>query len=195
MNYLAHIYLSGNNTELMIGNFIADAVKGKAIENYSIEIQNGIKLHHSIDSYTDTHEIVKKSKKRLWAKYRHFSSVIVDIFYDHFLAKNWNSYHSMELEMFTNSTYNTFSEKLDIFPDKMQFFFTHMVENNWLYNYQFIEGIETVMGGMARRTNFDSGMEHSTEELIKYYEEFEHEFESFFPLLKQFTDSKIAVLL
>jgi len=195
MNYLAHIYLSGNNIELMIGNFIADAVKGRALERYSIDIQKGIKLHHSIDHFTDTHDIVKKSKKRLWGKYRHYNAVIVDIFYDHFLAKNWKNHHPLKLEEFTNNSYNTFTDNLHVFPDKMQLFYNHMVKNNWLYNYQFVEGIKMVMGGMAKRTTFKSGMENSTEDLLKYYDEFEYEFESFFPLLKQYTDSEIAVLL
>ena len=84
MNFLAHIYLSGEDTPLMIGNFIGDFVKGNEYKNFPADIQNGVLLHREIDSYTDSHEIVLESKKRLREKYRHYSGVITDIFYDHY---------------------------------------------------------------------------------------------------------------
>ena len=194
MNYLAHIYLSGDNEIVTIGNFIADGIKGRSINDYSIHIQKGIKLHRSIDHFTDTHDIVKQSKKKLWKRYRHYNAVIVDIFYDHFLAKNWSNYHSTDLKEFTNNSYSIFEKNISLFPAKMRHFFSHMVKHDWLYNYQFIEGIKTVMRGMAARTTHNSGMEHSTEELVKYYDEFAYEFESFFPLLEQFVHTKIVSL-
>ena len=92
MNFLAHIYLSGDDPELKIGNFIADAVKGKKYTTYPQKIQEGIILHRKIDSFTDAHPIVKKSASRLFSKYGHYNSVIVDILYDHFLAKNWKAH-------------------------------------------------------------------------------------------------------
>lgn len=192
MNYLAHIYLSGNNEKLMIGNFIADSIKGTEWKKYDIEIQEGIKLHRAIDHFTDTHEIVKESKKRLWENYRHYSAVIVDIFYDHFLAKNWRTYHHLDLKLYADKTYSTLNLHSDQLPDKTKMFFDFMVKNNWLYNYQYIEGIKKVMQGMSRRTSFKSGMENSTVELELFYGEFLSDFEAFFPLLKQFVDSKIA---
>ncbi|MEQ8424061.1 MAG: DUF479 domain-containing protein, partial [Cyclobacteriaceae bacterium] len=91
MNFLAHIYLSGDNAQLMIGNFIGDFVKGKNLSaRYNPDVVLGIELHRAIDEYTDSHDVVQKSKVRLRPKYRHYSGVIVDMFYDHFLAKNWN---------------------------------------------------------------------------------------------------------
>ncbi len=194
MNYLAHIYLSGNNEKLMVGNFIADGVKGSTWRNYEIEVQKGIEIHRAIDYFTDTHSIVKESKKRLWERYRHYNAVIVDIYYDHFLAKNWLKYHSIQLDVFVNNTYKTLHKNNEILPDKLQLLLKHMVKNNWLYNYQFIEGISTVMQGMSRRASFNSGMENATDELVKYFDEFEAEFNSFFPLLKAFTQSKIEDL-
>ena len=192
MNYLAHIYLSGDNEKLMIGNFIADSIKGKDWKKYDVGIQKGIMLHRAIDHFTDTHEIVKESKKRLWGNYRHYNAVIVDIFYDHFLAKHWNKYHDIDLHVFSLNSYDTLHRNHEVLPDKTKLFFKFMVKNNWLYNYQYIEGIEKVMHGMSRRTSFNSGMEKSTNELEKFYSEFSSEFESFFPLLKQFVESKIT---
>jgi acyl carrier protein phosphodiesterase len=92
MNFLAHIYLSGDNDLLKIGNFMADSIRGHHYEDYPTEIRKGILLHRAIDSFTDMHPIYRQSKHRLHEKYGHYSGVIMDIFYDHFLAKNWNKY-------------------------------------------------------------------------------------------------------
>jgi acyl carrier protein phosphodiesterase len=194
MNYLAHIYLSGTNEKLLIGNFIADSLKGADWKNYDDEVQKGIKLHHAIDKFTDTHHVVKKSKKRLWERYRHYNAVIVDIFYDHFLAANWKVHHNQDLGDFVDNTYNLLKKNHSMLPTNIQFLLKHMIKNNWLYNYQFVQGIENVMYGMSQRTSFNSGMENSTEDLIKYYEEFSVEFDSFFPLLKEFSELKISEL-
>ena len=98
MNYLAHIYLSGENDMLKIGNFIADSVKGKKYLDYPVSIQQGITLHRNIDEFTDSHPIVHQSVHRLFDKYSHYSTVIVDILYDHFLAANWQDFHETKLE-------------------------------------------------------------------------------------------------
>ena len=92
MNFLSHLYLAGNSEGLIIGNFIADSVKGSAYNNFSKEIQQGLILHRKIDSFTDSHPVVEQSKQRLRAKYKKYSSVIVDIYYDHYLAINWKKY-------------------------------------------------------------------------------------------------------
>jgi len=105
MNFLAHIYLSGNNKNVTLGNFIADSIKGKKYQNFPKDIQTGILLHRAIDSYTDAHPVFKQSTKRLHKKYSHFSGVIVDIFYDHFLAKNWNDYSEIPLDTYTYNFY------------------------------------------------------------------------------------------
>ena len=92
MNFLAHIYVSGDNDLVKIGNFMADSIRGHSYDVYPMEIQKGILLHRSIDSFTDMHPIYRQSKHRLHEKYGHYSGVIMDIFYDHFLAKNWKTY-------------------------------------------------------------------------------------------------------
>ena len=105
MNFLAHIYLSGDDDMITIGNFMADGIKGKKYLKYPEGIQKGILIHRWIDSYTDSHTITKQSTKRLHAKYGHYSGVIVDILYDHFLAKNWHQYHEQSLETYVDDFY------------------------------------------------------------------------------------------
>ena len=100
MNHLAHLYLSQTNVDLMVGNFIADRVKGKDLLNYSESVQKGIEMHRAIDTFTDEHAVVMKSKKRLFPVYHKYAAVIVDMFYDHILAKNWEEYSPISLKLY-----------------------------------------------------------------------------------------------
>lgn len=185
MNFLAHIYLSGEDQELKIGNFIADSVKGKAFQQFNSAIQKGIKLHRSIDEFTDTHPIVSQSKKRLWGKYRHFSGVIVDIYYDHFLAKNWEKFSQTPLDQYVDEFYQMIAANKHMLPDRVNYMMPYMMEKNWLLNYANFDGIDDVMQGMSRRTKHHSKMEESVKELKSGYEEFRKEFFEFFPELQQ----------
>ena len=190
MNYLAHIFLSGGQRDLMVGNFIADAVKGKQLERFTPEIQRGIRLHRAIDSFTDNHEITKQSRQRLYTEYRHYSGVIIDIYYDHFLAKNWSQYHHLDLKDFTIEVYKTLDEYREILPQKVVYMLQYMVPQNWLLNYAHYDGIERVLTGMSRRTRFDSRMELAINELKEHNELFEEEFTAFFPLLQSFVSNE-----
>lgn len=194
MNYLAHIYLSGNDEGVIIGNFIADGIKGKKYEKYPPDIQKGILLHRSIDSFTDMHPIVKQSTARLHKHYSHYSGVIVDILYDHFLAKNWNEYSKLPLEVFVDRFYKLLEENGEILPVRIQRMMPHMVENNWLYSYRTVEGIATILAQMNVRTKGISKMNLAVYELKEYYTEFEDEFTAFFSELRTHCAQKLQSL-
>jgi len=183
MNFLAHLYLTKNLDKITIGNFIADFVKGNQIETYDEEIKKGILIHREIDRFTDSHEIVKKSKTRLWSNYRHYGAVIVDIYYDHFLSKNWSRYSNESLKKFTIRQYEMLSTHAEDFPEGASRTLKYMKDTDWLYNYQFMEGVDMALKGMSRRTTFNSGMESAINDLRKDYALYETEFFSFFPLL------------
>jgi len=186
MNFLAHIYLSGDNTKLMLGNFIADFVKGRnALELFDAEVRRGILLHRTIDGFTDTHSIVAKSKARLREKYRHYAGVIVDVFYDHFLARNWQLYHDLPLEQFAQNAYAIIEDYKPILPGEVAIFFPYMVRGNWLFNYARTEGIGRALTGMSRRTPYESHMDEAVNDLIRFYDEFGAEFSEFFPELQR----------
>jgi acyl carrier protein phosphodiesterase len=186
MNFLAHLYLSGNNPAVMTGNFIGDFVKGKNLrERFGDSIAKGIDLHRSIDSFTDTHAVVALSKKRLWPIYRHYAAVIVDIYYDHFLARNWSDYHPQLLPDYADYCYEVLQAQQSALPEQVQFMLTHMIRGNWLVNYGTLEGIHRALTGMAQRTRFVSKMEEAVNDLETHYSAFEQEFKLFFPELKQ----------
>lgn len=195
MNFLAHLYLSKSNKNIIIGNFIADAVKGKKHQNYPKEIQAGILLHRAIDSYTDTHSIVRKSMKRLHERYRHFDGVIIDILYDHFLAKNWKNYSEIPLKLYAENMYYFLNENSPIFPLKAQNILPYMIKHNWLTSYASLVGIEKVLNGMNNRTKGISQMNLAINDLKQHYGEFEEDFTIFFKDLIQYTEIKTSELL
>ncbi|MGB3212055.1 MAG: acyl carrier protein phosphodiesterase [Desulforhopalus sp.] len=180
---MAHLYLSGDSDQVMLGNFITDFIKGKGGEPYRREVYLGILLHREIDSYTDQHQQVAVSKQRLWQRHRHYSSVIVDIFYDHFLAKNWQKFSIISLEDFACHSYTTIQRFDNLLPPKAKQVLPHMIANNWLVNYGKLEGVNRALQGMARRASFLSLMDRAIEDLQKDYEKFENDFEVFFPEL------------
>lgn len=178
----------------MIGNFIADHIQGNNYESFSKEIQQGIFLHREIDTFTDAHPIVRKSKRRLHKRYNHYAGVIIDIFYDYFLAKNWASYSEIPLEVYTDAINNLFGELSNELPEKSQQFIKYMIEYNILFNYQFKDGIEKVLKGMNQRTKGKSQMNLAIEDLRNLEAELQEDFTLFFKDLIVFSNQKFKEL-
>ncbi|MCV9930187.1 acyl carrier protein phosphodiesterase [Flavobacterium sp. LS1R49] len=194
MNFLAHIYLSGDNDLIKIGNFMADGIRGKQFESFPAEVQKGIILHRAIDTYTDAHPIFRQSTKKLHEKYHHYAGVIIDVFYDHFLAKNWKTYSDEKLDDFVQRFYNSLTENHSILTERTQRMMPIMFHENWLVSYQTVEGINHILTQMDRRTKNASKMQFASTELKEFYTEFETEFTAFFEELKQHVNHKLLSL-
>jgi acyl carrier protein phosphodiesterase len=194
MNFLAHIYLSFGDDEITIGNFIADSIRGNKISHLPTRVQKGVLLHREIDTYTDSHEIPKISSKRLHKNYSHYSRVIVDIFYDHFLAKNWKTYSTTPLKAYVENFYDLLEDNYTILPHGVQRMMPYMITDNWIYNYAKMEGIGRVLNGMNRRTQNKSKMNFAILDLEEHYADFEKEFTSFFEELITFSKHKYSSL-
>ena len=190
MNFLAHIYLSFGDDEITIGNFIADSIRGNKYKHLPDRVQKGIMLHRAIDTYTDTHKIPKISSKRLHKNYSHYSMVIVDIFYDHFLAKNWNTYSDIPLEVFVENFYDLLEDNYKILPIGVKRMMPYMIADNWIYNYSKMEGIDRVLHGINRRTQNKSKMNFAILDLEEHYDKFENEFTLFFEEMIVFSKQK-----
>lgn len=191
MNFLAHIYLSNGNEQLQIGNFIADFIKANQYTHLPNAIQQGIFLHRQIDTFTDAHPIVKQSKRRLNERYGHYNGIIIDIFYDHFLAKNWSKYHKIPLAEYTNKFYKLLKENKEVLPDSVMPFLPYLIKDNWLLNYTNFEGIEKTLIGMNKRTHKQSQMHLAIADLKLHYTDFESDFTDFFENLRTFSANKI----
>ena len=190
MNFLAHIYLSGDNDLIKIGNFMADGIRGKHFESYPLEIQKGIILHRAIDTFTDANPIFRQSTKKLHAKYHHYAGVIVDVLYDHFLAKNWRKYSNEKLEDFVERFYQSLHYNYEMLSERTKGLMPIMMKENWLVSYQTVEGIEHILTQMDHRTKNQSQMRFATQELLEFYLEFEDEFTNFFQELNVFATQK-----
>ena len=191
MNFLAHIYLSGDNDLLKIGNFMADSIRGNSYLDYPDELRKGILLHRSIDSFTDAHPIYRKSKHRLHEKYGHYSGVIMDIVYDHFLAKNWKTYSDVSLENYAAAFYKLLQDQYELLTEKTQKMIPYMIGRNWLVSYASLEGLEMILFQMDYRTKHRANMQEAIVEVIQYYKEFEEEFMLFFEELQNHCKEKI----
>ena len=183
MNYLAHIYLSGSDTLHALGNFIADDIKGLEWEKYPKKMQEGILLHRAIDSYTDSHILFKKHVRLLFPIYRHYSRVIVDMFYDHFLALHWMQFHPVPLDSFAENFYTALENHLHLLPKLYEKRLPHIREGNWFLKYASIEGLGRILGQMEQRTRYLSKLSDSVAELKLHYSLLESDFLAFFPLL------------
>ncbi|WP_127136716.1 ACP phosphodiesterase [Flagellimonas oceanensis] len=194
MNFLAHIYLSFDDEEITLGNFFADHIRGNKYKHLPDKIQKGILLHREIDTFTDTHPTVRQSSKRLHKNYSHYSRVIVDIYYDHFLAKNWSDYSDMPLDEYVENFYDLLEDNYDILPMATKRMMPYMIADNWLLNYANLAGIDRVLNGMNRRTKNKSRMNFAILDLEEHYTEFENEFTSFFEELITFSNQKFISL-
>jgi len=194
MNYLAHIYLSEENENIQLGNFFADAVKGKSYLNFPAEMQKGILLHRKIDTFTDLHPVVKISKARLDSSFGLYKGIIIDIFYDHFLARNWHMFSTVSLSDFADSFYENLIRNFPILPEKIQYLVPFLVKENWLKSYATLGGIERVLVGMNRRTKDHSKMDLAMKDLVEHFDLLEMDFHAFFPELSAYAHSQLLEL-
>ncbi len=190
MNFLAHIYLSCDNEELLVGNFIADFIRNKEMVNLPPDILKGVLLHRQIDTYTDQHPMVRQGTKRLRENHGKYAPVLIDIFYDYILANNWSRYSGESLDAFTENVYEILEKWLSVMPKKLQLRLPGMISGKWLSQYGKLDGLEFVLRKMDERTKFPSNFAGATVDLLADYTLFEQEFNAFFPDLIQYVDTQ-----
>ncbi len=187
MNFLAHFFLAYPHKGHIVGNFIADFVKGKKYLNYPQDIQEGIIMHRKIDTFTDTHPTVKQSIKKIREEQGKFSPVVIDMFYDYFLAAYWENHSpKIKLETFTFEIFQVLDQYSTLFPERVQAFYPYMKNGNWLLRYATVRGIGSSLKGLYKRTGGISNMHLGEQTLRNYYKELKADFEAFFPELEQY---------
>jgi len=183
MNYLAHLALSYPNEDLVVGNFIGDHVRNKDLPSYSAAIQQGVEMHRSIDVFTDNHHISKELRKLLFAKHRHVSRVLLDVFYDHFLTVHFSQFHQTDCTDFISQVQPILLKYNAQLPHSAQRYLTGMVSQNWLEKYASTDGIHEILSKMARRSGLDN-IATGTDSLLLHYNELDDYFLAFYPDLK-----------
>ena len=192
MNFLAHLYLSDNNEPLMVGNFIADDLKGNDWKSLPEGIMSGVKVHRFIDHFTDTHPVVEQSKVLLRPYFHKYTPVISDIFYDHFLAAEWDKYSNQPIDEYARYVYQLMHKNYQFLPARTKEMLVYMENDNWLKNYATLNGMHRALSGMGRRAKFDNNMNQAAEFLYDNYELFEKHFKEFFPELESAVKKEIS---
>ncbi|MGC6479704.1 MAG: ACP phosphodiesterase [Flavobacteriaceae bacterium] len=188
VNYLAHVYLSGSDDQLALGNFIADHIKGNHYQRFPENIQKGILLHRSIDSYTDAHPLFKQAAQFFFPTHRHYSRVLVDMYFDHQLARDWDLYHTTPLALFAADFYQVIHDHLAVLPESFVKIDRIIREQDWFQCYATVAGMEHILMHMDRRTRFDAGLQGSIEQYKSIQEDFDVLFPPFFKELREHVD-------
>lgn len=181
MNFLAHLYLSCDDEDLLIGNMIADFIRNKEVPTFSPEVQKGIQLHRQIDTYTDNHPIVRLGTHRLQPFHHKYSPVVIDILYDYLLVKNWKRYSGQSLTDFTTYVYEILRRRMDELPAKLQKRLPGMIEGDWLSSYGTISGLSFVFDKMEQRAKYKANFPDAPKNLLMDFDAYNEEFNQFFP--------------
>lgn len=192
MNYLAHLYLSEPNEDAWLGSLLGDFVKGPLDGRYGERITRAIALHRKIDTFTDAHPVVLQSKSRMSDARRRYAGIMVDMFYDHFLAKYWHEFHEDPLEVFCVRIYALLHRRHGTLPRKLQMLAPKMAQWDWLSSYADVASIHTALDRMSRRLKRENRLLGSANELVEHYVELEGDFRAFLPDIERFARSHDA---
>ena len=190
MNYLAHAFLSNNNKDLLVGNFIADHLRGNDFKNYPPQIVEGIYLHRKIDTFTDAHPQFKASKRLFYEGFEKYSGVLVDIYFDHLLARDFNRYSKMSLKQFSKNVYLQYVEAKTWLPQTSVRFLDYVIKGDVYTSYASLEGIERVLFHLSQRINHPHvHLDHSIALFKEHAKQLSENFASFFgEAIQQFMD-------
>ena len=193
MNFLAHIFLAEDTEESLLGNIMGDFVKGPISGGFHPEIEKGIRTHRKVDAFTDSHDIYRASRKLISPERRRYSGIIMDLAFDHLLARNWSSYSDKELGALIRRTYDVLKRRKDVLPEKFRMALPRMIEEDWLGSYRTMEGVGTAIDRISIRLKRRSGRENTLtggiEEVELNYEELNRNFNAFFPDLIIFVEN------
>ena len=188
MNYLAHLALSYPSAGLVVGNFIGDHVRNKDLVHFTKEVRLGIDMHRRIDSFTDKHKASTAIREKLFADYRHTSRILVDIYYDHFLAVYFEQFHHQSLGTFNDKISALLQQYMNIMPASAQGYLRGMQAQNWLLEYSSVAGIGVILNKMANRSGLHL-LQSGARSLEHHYDFFKMQFLKFYPELMGYCDS------
>lgn len=189
MNYLAHVFLSHATPDAIVGAMLGDFVKGRTVEGWNEDVCAAIRLHRAVDRYTDLHPLTSASRRLIGAERRRFAGILVDVFYDHFLARHWNRFHPRPLAEFTQSIYAALWPRRTELPPRLQRILPWMVQDDWLASYGDVAAVDAALNGLARRfryRNRTQALATGISELERNYVDLEANFLNFIPQLRDF---------
>lgn len=195
MNFLAHAYLSFNHPTILAGNMISDFVKGSAKFSFSEDIQKGIALHRSIDEFTDNHSAIKEAKQIFRPAYRLYSSPIVDVLLDHYLANDETIFTEETLQQFSQTVYTSLEKNSFQLPPNFVGVLFYMKTQNWLFNYRSKPGIERSLKGLVRRASYLSESDTAFRLFLQHYDYLNECYAAFFKDVYSFARQRFEELI
>ncbi|MBP5957095.1 DUF479 domain-containing protein [Pseudomonas anatoliensis] len=189
MNYLAHLHLGGQRPDQLLGSLYGDFVKGRLQGQFAPEVEAGIQLHRRIDVFTDRHPLVDIALGRFSDTRRRYAGIVLDVFFDHCLARDWRLYADQPLAQFTTDVYRVLSREPQL-PERLAKIAPHMVAHDWLGSYQEFEVLDQVLRGISRRLSRPEELAGAMQELRRLYEPLSEDFALFYPQLQDFAASQ-----
>ncbi len=189
MNHLAHFFLAGRDPDLLVGGFLGDYVKGRLHGERTQAIEAGIKMHRSIDTFTDNHRKTRSSQRRFEPKFRRVSGIMTDIIYDHFLAIHWKDYHHLDLQTFSDATFDILLASTEHFPDTAVRNCARMNEANSLVHYRNEEFVDRSLHYLSGRLSRANPLAEGFIQFQNNREGLESDFQAFFPELMKFVEN------
>jgi len=195
VNFLTHLFLSNGVPELLVGNLMGDFVKGGLDGRFPPGIKHGILLHREIDAFSVQNDHFLRSKRRLDQSFGHYRGVLVDLFYDHFLAANWKDYADVSYSVFISDAWRVLRAHKEFLPDRLKHIMPFMFRN-WLPSYGTVDGIAATLRRMSRfRLKRPNRLSEGAEALRRHYEGLYEDFQKFLPELIAFSESKTSVAI
>ena len=195
VNYLAHVFLSHETPDAIVGAMLGDFVKGRVIDGWGDDVRAAISLHRAIDRFTDRHPLTRASRALVSDERRRFAGILVDVFYDHFLARHWARFHPLPLAQFTQTIYRALLPRRTEFPPRLQRVLPWMVRDDWLASYAHVASVDAALHGLARRFRYGeraAGLASGVSELERNYAPLEQNFLAFVPLLRGFAQTRFG---
>jgi acyl carrier protein phosphodiesterase len=187
VNYLAHLFVAGDNPADLVGHMLADFLTLREIAAYPPEIRAGIAMHQRVDAFSDDHPVFAASRRRFQPPYRRYGGVLVDLVYDHFLAKHWDEYSpKLGLPEFTQRAYAILQQHHGILPHRLQKLLPHMIGDDWLCSYRELESVGWALRGISHRLRRENPLATALGVLEANYSGLEGDFRVFFPELTAF---------
>lgn len=186
MNYLVHLYLAGPTPESQLGNLMGDFVKGRLGDAWPPAVRRGIEMHRRVDHFAHDHPTYRRSRARLDPAFGHCRGVMIDIFYDHFLARNWERHHPLPLPEFARQVYGLLTEHFAILPPGLQEVAPRMIAHDWLFSYRDTATIGRVLERVSARLSRPNPLGLGMTELQRNYRELEEDCELFLVQARDF---------
>lgn len=190
MNYLAHLHLGGDAPPQLLGSLYGDFVKGPLAGQWPAAIEAAIRLHRRIDAFTDNHPLQARARARFPAERRRMAGMLLDLFFDHCLARDWSDFAAQPLDVFTAQVYRVLAAESEL-PGRLALIAPRMAAQDWLGSYRDFAVLEQVIAGMQRRLSRPQLLDGSLSELERLYEPLSEDFHAFYPQLIAFARDEL----